>query len=177
MIINTAGNMFRFQWTVCRPVLNIQTWCTQWVHSLRDPILFTNHFYFKIQGKNLLADISFEIYVKTLVITQRDGSYQNYRCTLKCFTSAHPQNKQYSFILSNQIFMHLQVHAVDTYFHSCMFRHSWGVPSSGKPYVNARSASKLVQCTKRSRLSASVKARRHFIKCWNVRSTILLRSG
>jgi hypothetical protein len=33
--------------------------------TLWDPILFTNHFYFKIQVKNLLANVSFKIYVKT----------------------------------------------------------------------------------------------------------------
>jgi len=37
------------------------------MRTLWDPIFFTNHFHFKIQVKNLLADLSFEIYVKTPV--------------------------------------------------------------------------------------------------------------
>jgi len=32
---------------------------------IMDPMLFTNHFDLKIQVKNLLAYVSFEIYVKT----------------------------------------------------------------------------------------------------------------
>jgi len=41
----------------------------QRVRTLWDPILFTIHFYFKIQFENLLADVSFETYVKTPVST------------------------------------------------------------------------------------------------------------
>ena len=36
------------------------------MRTLWDPILFTNHFDFKIQVKNLLADLSFGIYVETM---------------------------------------------------------------------------------------------------------------
>ena len=35
------------------------------MRTLWDPILFTNHFDFEIHVKNLLADVSFEMYVKT----------------------------------------------------------------------------------------------------------------
>ena len=48
---------------------------TDMVHSISatvwDPILSTNHFYFKIQFKTLLADVSFEIYVKTTTSANR----------------------------------------------------------------------------------------------------------
>ena len=35
------------------------------MRTLWNPILFTDHFYFKIKVKNVLADVPFEIYVKT----------------------------------------------------------------------------------------------------------------
>ena len=41
-------------------------------------ILFTNHFYFKMQDKTLLADISLEIHVKTPINTnyEHNGEIQ-----------------------------------------------------------------------------------------------------
>jgi len=65
----TAGNMLRFQWTFFRPVLNIQTLCIQWLCTLWDSILFPNHFYFEIRVENILADVSFKIYVKSPIST------------------------------------------------------------------------------------------------------------
>ena len=42
-------------------------------------ILFTNHFYFKIQVKNLLADTAFKIYVKTPINNNHKYNGESYQ--------------------------------------------------------------------------------------------------
>ena len=75
--------MFRFQWTNFRPLLNKQTWRIQSVRTLWVPILFTIHFYFKIQLKTYWPVYLLYIYVKTpigtflLIYFQRDATLQS----------------------------------------------------------------------------------------------------
>jgi len=50
-------------------------------------ILFTNHFYFKIQVKNLLADTSFKIYVKT----PTNNNYERNGDSIFCLPGCYPK--------------------------------------------------------------------------------------
>jgi hypothetical protein len=56
-------------------IIIIQTWCIQWVRTLWDPILFTNHvanyILMTINALCLTEQITL-----SYCITQRDGSYQ-----------------------------------------------------------------------------------------------------